>query len=188
MEKNADSDDKFGINNDSVLEFRDANNSLEQVLWKIELVHSRLHKLKGQMDQVMSKNAAKFSSSENLSLLAPCEAQTSSAPSPTFSAGNGELSVGVMCASTQHISECDIGDLMKPESAISSYEEAILVPDIIESTVGLLTATDCSVPQPQIGDSTEDVRTLDVQLINLSYAHKSFSSDDNARDNFWCEL
>ncbi|XP_022159105.1 uncharacterized protein LOC111025545 [Momordica charantia] len=168
VEKNADSDDKFGINNDSVLEFRESNSSLEQVLWKIEAVHSRLHKLKGQMDMVMSKNAAKFSSSENLSLLAPCEAQTSSAPTPTFSAGNGEISVGVMYASTQHISECDIGDLMKPESAISSYGEAILVPDIIESTVGLLTATDVSVPQPQIGDSTEDI--VDNVLIHNEVA------------------
>ncbi|KAA0044542.1 uncharacterized protein E6C27_scaffold46G002900 [Cucumis melo var. makuwa] len=157
VEKNADSDDKFGINNDSILESRDTDNSLEQVLWKIEVVHSRLHKLKGQMDKVMSKNAAIFSSSENLSLLAPCEAQTSSAPSPTFSAGNGELSVSVMCASTQRISECDIGDLMKPESAISSFGDAILVPDIIESTVGNLTATDVSLPQPQIGDSTEAI-------------------------------
>ena len=181
MEKNADSDDKFGINNDSVLEFRDTNSSLEQVLWKIEVVHSRLHKLKGQMDKVMSKNASKFSSSENLSLLAPCEAQTSSAPTPTFSAGNGELSVGVMGASTQHISECDIGELMKPESAISSYGEAILVPDIIESTVGLLTATEVSIPLPQIGDSTEDVRILDVELINFSYT--TFWCCD-ARDNF----
>lgn len=178
MEKNADSDDKFGINNDSVPEFRDTNNSSEHVLWKIEVLHSRLNKLKGQMDDVMSKYAAKFSSSENLSLLEPCEAQTSSAPSATFSAGNGELSVGVMCASTQHISECEIADLMKPESAISSFGEAILVPDIIESTVGLLTAMDDSVPQPQIGDSTEDVRTLDVQLINLLYT--SFSVVDNA--------
>lgn len=185
VEKNADSDDKFGINNDSILESRDTDNSLEQVLWKIEVVHSRLHKLKGQMDKVMSKNAAIFSSSENLSLLAPCEAQTSSAPSPTFSAGNGELSVSVMCASTQRISECDIGDLMKPESAISSFGDAILVPDIIESTVGNLTATDVSLPQPQIGDSTEAVRICPAYY--MSYTHP-FLVTDNARDNFWFEV
>ncbi|KAK7822898.1 hypothetical protein CFP56_036012 [Quercus suber] len=159
-DQNDPCNDKFGISNDwSFFEFRDGDNFLEQVLWKIELVHSRVHKLKNQIDVVMSKNAARFSSSENLSLLAPGDAQTSSAQSPTFSAGNGDaISVGPIYSPTKHISEYDHGDLVMPESAISSYKEAIHVPDIIESTAGLLSAADVTLHQPQTGDSCENLK------------------------------
>ncbi|KAH7572918.1 hypothetical protein JRO89_XS03G0033300 [Xanthoceras sorbifolium] len=165
IDQQADYNDKFACNDDPLFfEFRDGDNELEQVLWKIEIVYSRVHKLKSQLDMVMSKNASKFSSSENLSLLAPCDAQTSSAPSPTFSAGNADTtSVGAIYNPTQHISEYDLGDLVMPEGAISSYAEAVHVPDIIESTVGLLSAADVTFHQPQIGDSCEDI--LDNILI-----------------------
>ncbi|KAL4387279.1 hypothetical protein GQ457_09G013790 [Hibiscus cannabinus] len=90
-DQHADCNDKSSINNDQLLlEFRDENNSLDQVLRKIEIVHAKVPKLRNQLDQVMSKNVSKFSSSENLSLLAACDAQTSSSPSPTFLAGNGD--------------------------------------------------------------------------------------------------
>ncbi|OMO72773.1 hypothetical protein CCACVL1_17602 [Corchorus capsularis] len=159
-DQHADSNDKFSINNDQLLlEFRDNNNSLEQVLWKIEIVHSRVHKLRSQLDLVMSKNASKFSSSENLSLLAACDAQTSSAPSPTFSAGNGDtISMGPVFNTThQQISEYDVGDLVMPANSIANYGEAFHVPDIIESTVGLLSSADVTSHQPHIGDSCEDI-------------------------------
>ncbi|XVE80907.1 hypothetical protein DITRI_Ditri15bG0019000 [Diplodiscus trichospermus] len=151
--------DKFGIDNDQLLlEFRDGNNSLEQVLWKIELLRSRVQKIRSQLDLVMSKNASKFSSSENLSLLAACDAQTSSAPSPTFSAGNGEtISVGPTFNANKQISEYDAGDLVMPASALSINREAFHVPDIIESTVGLLSSADVTYHQPQIGDSCENI-------------------------------
>ncbi|XP_007033740.2 PREDICTED: uncharacterized protein LOC18602351 [Theobroma cacao] len=159
MDQQTDCSGKFGINNDQLLlEFRDGNNSLEQVLWKIEIVHSRVQKIRSQLDLVMSKNASKFSSSENLSLLAACDAQTSSAPSPTFSAGNGDtISVGPAYTTTQQISEYDVGDLVMPASSISTYGETFHVPDIIESTVGLLSSADVTCHQPQIGDSCEDI-------------------------------
>ncbi|XVF29576.1 hypothetical protein REPUB_Repub15cG0133000 [Reevesia pubescens] len=158
-DRHTESNDKFGINNDQLLlEFRDGNNSLEQVLWKIEIELSRVQKLRSQLDLVMSKNASKFSSSENLSLLAACDAQTSSAPSPTFSAGNGDtISVAPAYNNTRQISEYEVGDLVMPASAISSYGEAFHVPDIIESTVGLLSSADVTCHQPQIADSCEDI-------------------------------
>ncbi|XP_039033117.1 uncharacterized protein LOC120168936 [Hibiscus syriacus] len=88
-DQHTDCNDKSGINNDQLLfEFRDENNSLEQVLRKIEIVHAKVQKPRNQLDQVMSKIFLKFSSSENLSFLAVCDAQTSSTPSPTLSAGN----------------------------------------------------------------------------------------------------
>ncbi|CAK7322501.1 unnamed protein product [Dovyalis caffra] len=157
-DQHAGGNDKSGIDNDEMfIEFGDGDKSLEQVLRKIEIVHSRVHKLKNELDMVISKNASKFSSSENLSLLAACDAQTSSAPSPT-SAGNGEtISVGAIYPATQNIPGYDIGDPVMPESAMSGFGEAVHVPDIIESTVGLLSAADVTFHQPQIGDLSEDI-------------------------------
>ncbi|XP_061945166.1 uncharacterized protein LOC133669145 [Populus nigra] len=158
-DQHVDGNDKSGVDNDEMfIEFGDGDKSLEQVLRKIEIVHSRVHKLKNQLDMLMSKNASKFSSSENLSLLAACDAQTSSAPSPTFSAGNGEtISAGAIYPATQSIPGYDIGDLVMPESAMSGFGEAVHVPDIIESTVGLLSDADVTFHQPQIGDSSENI-------------------------------
>ncbi|TXG72710.1 hypothetical protein EZV62_001289 [Acer yangbiense] len=165
VDQQTDCNDKFGSNDDpSSFAVRDGDNLLEQVLWKIEIVYSRVHKLKSQLDMVMSKNASKFSSSENLSLLATCDAQTSSAPSPTFSAGNADTtSVGAMYNPIQNISDYDLGDLVMPEGAILTYVEAVHVPDIIESTVGLLSAADVTFHRPQVRDSCEDI--LDNILI-----------------------
>lgn len=158
----ADSTDRFGIHDDhSFFEFGDADASLEQLLWTIDNVHARVHKLKNQMDVVMSKNVSKFSSSENLSLLPHGDIQTSSAHSPTISAGNGDtLSVGAIYNSNQHIAEFDLGDFVMPDSAVSSYGEVTIVPDIIESTVGLLSAADVTFHHPLAGDSCEDVSFL----------------------------
>ncbi|KAE8694872.1 C2 domain-containing protein / GRAM domain-containing protein isoform 1 [Hibiscus syriacus] len=157
-DQHAECNDKSGINNDQLLfEFRDENNSLDQVLRKIEIVHAKIQKLRNQLDQVMSKNISKFSSSENLSLLAVCDAQTSSAPSPTVSAGNGDtISTGPAFNTTQQICEY-AGDIVMPASAISSYGKAFHVPDIIESTVGLLSSAEVTCHQPQLVDSCEDI-------------------------------
>ncbi|XP_068318594.1 uncharacterized protein [Pyrus communis] len=158
-EQSADYNDKLGTgDNWAFFEYRDGDKSLEHVLWKIETVHYRVHKLKYQMDLVMSKNAARFSSSENLSVLVPCDAQTSSAHSPALSPGNGETnSAGAIYTSAQHVSGYNVGDLAMPESVVSSFVEGITVPDIIESTVGLPSAVDVTFHQPQFGDSSEDI-------------------------------
>ncbi|XP_039033105.1 uncharacterized protein LOC120168921 [Hibiscus syriacus] len=143
-DQHTDCNDKSDINNDQLLfEFRDENNSLEQVLRKIEIVHAKVQKLRNQLDQVMSKNVSKFSSSENLSFLAACDAQTSSAPSPTLSAGNGDtISARPAFNTTQQICEY-AGDMVMPASAISSYEEAFHLPGTCH--------------QPPLVDSCEDI-------------------------------
>ena len=158
-ELHADLTDRFGINDDQFFfEFGDGNISTEQLLWTIETVHTRVHKLKSQVDLVMSKNASKFSSSENLSLLPHGDVQTSSTHSPTFFAVNGDtVSVGAIYNSAQHVLEFDLGDLGLRDSAVLSYGEATSIPDIIESTVGLLSAADVTLHQPQAGDLHEHV-------------------------------
>lgn len=151
-----DSKEPVELEDDDSLLFdrREGDSVLEEVLWKIELVHSQVHRLKTQVDVVMSKNAARFSSSENLSLLA-----ASSAPSPTVSAGGGDvISIGAIYNSSQHMQDYILGDLVfSSEGVISSYGDAFHIPDIIESTVGLFADADVTLHHSQIGDSCEDV-------------------------------
>ncbi|XP_013588905.1 PREDICTED: uncharacterized protein LOC106297175 [Brassica oleracea var. oleracea] len=138
---------------DSLFDHRDGDGVLEEVLWKIELVHSHVHRLKTQVDLVMSKNAARFSSSENLSLLA-----ASSAPSPTVSAGGDVISIEAVYNSSHLMQDYDLGDLVfSSEGMASSYGDAFHIPDIIESTVGLFADADVTLHHPQVGDSCEDI-------------------------------
>ncbi|KAK4840572.1 hypothetical protein QYF36_012667 [Acer negundo] len=60
------------------LELREGDNSLEQILRKIEAAQSKVHKLKTRIDMVTSENPGKFTSINNLSLLVPCDALTDS--------------------------------------------------------------------------------------------------------------
>lgn len=156
-EQKSNGHDEFGNDDDlSILE--SSNSFLEQILRKIELVHCRVHKLKDQLDTVMTKNAIKFSSSENLMSF---DGQASSIRSPTFSACNGDtISAGALYATSQHMVDYDLGDFVMPDSTMSSYGEAMPIPDIIESTVGLLSSVDVTQQQAQVGDSSERVRHL----------------------------
>ncbi|XP_014507566.1 uncharacterized protein LOC106767234 isoform X2 [Vigna radiata var. radiata] len=156
IEPHTDSTDRFGTGEvQPFLDFSETDASLEQLLWAIDNIHARVHKLKSDVDAIMSKNASKFSSSENLSLLPHGDMQTSSAQSPTMSAGNGDAaSVGVIYNSIQHGVDFDIGDFVM-HSVVSSYGEVPMVPDIIESTVGLLSAADVTFHSALAGDSCE---------------------------------
>ncbi|XP_060208642.1 uncharacterized protein LOC132636017 isoform X2 [Lycium barbarum] len=160
-EQKTNGQDEFGIDDDlSTLVSSDG--FLEQILRKIELVHSRVHKLKDQLDTVMTKNEIKFSSSENLMSL---DGQASSIRSPTFSACNGDAtSAGGLYATSQHVVDYDLGDFIMPDSAMSSDGEAMPIPDIIESTLGLLSSVDVTQQQAQVGDSSE--RIVDNILIH----------------------
>uniref|UniRef100_A0A1J3CTE3 Uncharacterized protein n=1 Tax=Noccaea caerulescens TaxID=107243 RepID=A0A1J3CTE3_NOCCA len=164
-----DSKEPVELEDDDSLLFdrREGDSVLEEVLWKIELVHSQVHRLKTQVDVVMSKNAARFSSSENLSLLA-----ASSAPSPTVSAGGGDvISVGAIYNSSQHMQGYILGDFVfSSEGVISSYGDAFHIPDIIESTVGLFADADVTLHHSHIGDSCENI--LDNILIRNGEAEE----------------
>ncbi|RYQ90018.1 hypothetical protein Ahy_B09g096341 isoform G [Arachis hypogaea] len=173
-ELHADSSDRFGIGDDqSFFEYSESDSCMEQLLWTIDNLHSRVQKLKGQVDVVMSKNT-KLSSSENLSLLPHGDVQTSSAPSPTTSAANGDsISMRAIYNSARHIPEFDLGNLVMPDSAVSSYGEVTIIPDIIESTVGLLSAADVTLRPPLVGDSCDDM--VDSVLI-----HEVAETEDHA--------
>ncbi|XP_057777418.1 uncharacterized protein LOC130995923 isoform X2 [Salvia miltiorrhiza] len=182
-DKHAGTRDEFGLHDD--YSFHEENdNILEHILRKIELVHTRVHKLRTQLDVVLINNASRFSSSENLSQLMGGDVR-----SPTFSACNGDtVSVGgLYTSSPPYIGDYDIGDFVLPDSAVSSFGEPIPIPDIIESTVGLLSSIDVTQHQTQIGDSSEKI--VDNILIQneaaevegaFKYSHNQ--SADKAQD------
>ncbi|KAH9607170.1 hypothetical protein KSS87_021236 [Heliosperma pusillum] len=145
---------------------KDDDDSMEQILRQIETVQCQVHSLRNHLDLVMLKNGVKFSSSENLSLLVPYDGQTSAAQSPAFSAGNGDnMSLGAKY-SPKSLLDFDIGDLGLPENIISGYGDGSQIPDVIESTVGLLSATDVTPHQPQIVESAENM--LDNSLVHIN--------------------
>ncbi|KAL2242386.1 UNVERIFIED_CONTAM: hypothetical protein Sindi_0356600 [Sesamum indicum] len=185
------SHDEFGVHDETVFP-EDNDNFLEHILRKIELVHNRVHKLKAQLDDVMIKNAGKFSSSENLSQLVAGDVQTSSVRSPTFSACNGDtVSVGGLFTPSQHISDYDLGDFIMPDSAVSSFGEAIPIPDIIESTVGLLSSIDVTQHQAQVGDSSEKIvdnilihnEAAEIEGSTFKYSHNQSAEKTQEAEN-----
>ncbi|KAJ9558720.1 hypothetical protein OSB04_013334 [Centaurea solstitialis] len=165
-EQNTSSQEVLGLgmhNNGSFLDEKD--NDMEHIFRKIDMAHSRVHKLKAQLALVISEHARMFPVSENSNHLGPSEAQTSSVRSPTFSTCNGDaVSVGGLYAMNQHTSEFDMGGLGMSEHAISNYGESFHIPDIIESTVGTLSSIDVTQNQSQIGDSCENI--LDNILVH----------------------
>ncbi|XP_031110162.1 uncharacterized protein LOC116014275 [Ipomoea triloba] len=155
VEQNTSTHDELVSDDFSILKHSD--DLPEQILRKIELLHTRVHRLNAQLDTVMAKNALKFSSSENLSNLGFYEAQDSSVRNPTFSACNGEtVSVGCLYTSTQHIGVNDFGDSIMHDGAISSFGVAN-PPDISESSTGFLSFVDATQHQGQVGDSGEKI-------------------------------
>lgn len=126
---------EMGLNDEPLsLEFNDS--SVEQILHKISVVHLQVTNMKTRLHKIMSENAGKFSSTDKLSLLAPCNALTSSAVNPA-SPPNNEDTMLIGSSSymaNQLIQEYNMGDLVMPESAASSHGEVTHLSDIVEST------------------------------------------------------
>ncbi|KAL5755035.1 hypothetical protein ACOSP7_023255 [Xanthoceras sorbifolium] len=145
--KTVNRNDNFEFENGwTSLDLREGGDSLEQMLWKIEVAQSEVRKLKTRIDKVVSENPGKFTSVNRLSLLVPCDALTDSdraASPPNNVNGMPDRSLYI---SSQHISKCNMRDLFMPESAVSSQREVTTFPDMIES-IGL----------PQVGVSCENI-------------------------------
>ncbi|KAM7508840.1 hypothetical protein LguiA_019293 [Lonicera macranthoides] len=121
-----------GVNDElSALEFRDGDNSMEQILWKIGVVKSQVISMKTRLNKVISENAEKLSSADKLGLLVPCNGLNSLAQNPTSPANNGD---GMPVGSSQLKQEYIMGDPVVPGSAVSSHGEVSHLPDMIERT------------------------------------------------------
>lgn len=131
--------------------FEDEDNDMEQILHKIEITHSKVHKLKSQLDLVISEHSQMFPFSENLNP-GPSEELTRAVHSPTYS--NSEFNMG----------------------GLEMYEhEGFHIPDIIESTVGTLSSIDVTQHQPQFGDSCEKAsNSVSTFLVNINFNLRLF--------------
>jgi hypothetical protein len=102
----------------SALVFRDGDNSMEQILWKIEAAKSQVIGMKSRLNKVTSDNAARLSTVDRLSSLGKC---TSS-----FNGSAENLD--------QLKLEPSMGEPVIPESVVSSYGEVSQLPDISEES------------------------------------------------------
>ncbi|KAL4317913.1 hypothetical protein GQ457_18G008480 [Hibiscus cannabinus] len=109
---------------------RDADNLMEQILRKIELLRSRVRILKTRMDNVVNETPQKFLSVNMLSSVVPSDALNNS-ESPHYTEKDDRNSL--QCTTSQHESECAMWDNIMPESALSDHEEVAPVSDMIRS-------------------------------------------------------
>ncbi|KAG9156889.1 hypothetical protein Leryth_015476 [Lithospermum erythrorhizon] len=95
----------------------------------------QVSKLKTRLDKVISVNAGNLSYTGNPSLLVQCNALTSSGPDSASPPNNGDrVAVGSSYIASQLISQHHVGDVVLPESAVSSHGEVTHLSDKIEST------------------------------------------------------
>ncbi|CAA0842738.1 Unknown protein [Striga hermonthica] len=94
----------------------DGDNSLEEILRKIELLQSQAGQLRSRVNRVIQGNAEKFHFVEELDLPMPFEA-------PNASNGDG-IAVGTYIAS-QLMSEYNTGDIHASESEVTNHGEGV---------------------------------------------------------------
>lgn len=123
-DKTSNGNDELGVNDWPILQFKDRDDSLEQTIWKVDALQAQLKMLRTRIDKVMSENPTKFSSINQL-LLDPCDDAFKGSPknlvSPPY---NGD---GILARS---LSECNMRDLIMPESVVSSHGEVTPLHDL----------------------------------------------------------
>ncbi|KAI5427465.1 hypothetical protein KIW84_032756 [Lathyrus oleraceus] len=160
-----------------------------QLLWNIYNLHNGVRMLKSGINAITSRNASKFSESENFSLVPyGGEVQTSSAQSPTSSVGNEYTTSvgggGVFNSSQNVADEYDFGDFVFSDSAVSSFGEASNISDIIESTAGLLAAAEDFKTATQNPVELADVKT-EVEADGSIEKWKKLSESNEMIDENW---
>ncbi|TYH28944.1 hypothetical protein ES288_A02G184500v1 [Gossypium darwinii] len=114
----------------SSLELKDGDIWLQQILRKIDLMQSQVHKLKTRVDNVVNESPRKFTSVNVLSSVTPCNTLTGSR-SHSSPPGSGERTP----VTSQRRSGGNMGDLLMPgSSAVSSHGEVTPFPNAIDGT------------------------------------------------------
>ncbi|RWW28711.1 hypothetical protein BHE74_00023679 [Ensete ventricosum] len=138
--------------NDWLLGLKGCDSSLEQILLNIEAVQSRVTKLKTLLNNCICRNAREISSGNLFLGDVPAGYAENVSDSPRNNTDS--MPAGLLGSPPHRVSEYEIEDMVMPESAASSYGDAADL-DIIESTVGLLSA-DVSLDQDHIRDLCRD--------------------------------
>ncbi|XP_021283184.1 uncharacterized protein LOC110415788 isoform X2 [Herrania umbratica] len=113
-----------------IFKSRDGDKWSEQILRNIEVLRSRIQKLKTRMGKLMTESPQKFSSINMLSSAVPCDVVNNSGNQLYPDKGDGNSS---HCTTSQHESECDMRDNFMPGSAVSSHGVVAPFPDMIRS-------------------------------------------------------
>lgn len=122
-------------------EFKVGSNSLEQIFWKIGTMQWQVNEMKTRVHKILSENAARFSSTENLSLLVSCNnSLTSSAENPA-SPPNYEHEITAAASSIsveieRSDSDANMVDVAIPESAALRLGEANHVEETSQPAFG----------------------------------------------------
>ncbi|KAF3440097.1 hypothetical protein FNV43_RR18375 [Rhamnella rubrinervis] len=153
-----------GINDgESSFQFQDGDSSLEEILWKMEVIQSQVCKLKTRIEKVLIENPANYSS--NFGFLGPCDAMASSALNPASPPEMGNR----LLVESQHTSDHNMRDLLMLESAVPSHGQVAPYPDMIEST-----------DHPQVGGLFENI--VDGMLINNKAGKEGWQDFEKVRD------
>ncbi|XP_073008161.1 uncharacterized protein [Typha latifolia] len=148
------------------------DNSLEQILLNIEVVQSRVLKLRADLSKAMCKKVGETSFVGNM--------LTNYAQSANYSPGkNGDaMPVGTPRSPPHDVSDYEMEDVVMPESAVSSYGDAADL-DIIESTMGALFPADNPLSSCQIGDLCNE--NADDILIDNQVAEDEYQNFEVSR-------
>lgn len=133
--KTTDHNDKFGTNDGFSLRFEDGDSSVDALFRDIDVIQLRVQKLISRVEKVVSGNLGNVSSINRSSRTVPINARGSTAQNPAPPEDGKGLQVDSLCIATQHTqSERNMGDLLMPESAVSSHGEVTPHSDTIGST------------------------------------------------------
>lgn len=130
----------FGCSDEPVsLEFRNDDNSLEQILWKIGVLQSHLSELKTRCKKVWNENAQDIYSADVMKLY---HVSTSSAQYDVLT-NEGEKLVHSSSTASQLMPKCNMCDVLISGSAIPTHGEATDLIDIIECNDQLQIGISC---------------------------------------------
>ncbi|XP_031130865.1 uncharacterized protein LOC116032444 [Ipomoea triloba] len=150
---------------------RDEHNCSEQILRKIGVLQSQVGQLRSRVDKVLSENAGKFSSTENLNLFLPCNALSSSSRNPSSPKSGGKMAVGSSLASQLMIA---------PQGAISTRGDGTSIPDVIESTSQSLIGGSISNGEGDI--LIDNKRMSNLEEVMIHQVEKSCVPEEGPRE------
>ncbi|KAL5571679.1 hypothetical protein UlMin_021276 [Ulmus minor] len=160
----------------SCLEFQDGDSSLEEILWKIETVHSKVLQLKSRINKVVAEN--------------PCNAFVNSAQNSTPPEDGNRIQAESQCNASQDTSDHNMADLLIPDSATTSHREVSPDPEMIETTDqpqvwGLLGNTENGllVYSKRQKKEVHDLENVRAQLIEKSQASTEEQNANPSEDD-----
>lgn len=137
----------FGCSDEQVsLEFRNDDNSLEQILWKVGVLQSHLGELKTRFKKVHDENTKAICSADAMN----SNDVTTTSTQNDVSTNEREKLVQVSTVASQLMPKCNRGDILTSGTAISTHGEDTDLIDITECNDQLQNRISCEKVNYQI--------------------------------------